>query len=91
MPELIARAAVEVHLPRLERAPQRLVVHVRERQNLAGRPVLHHAGHEPALVEPHRFAEVRAHLQEFTVGPLALLDPDAVQQALVAAPPAHGP
>src|SRR5215211_1777275 len=68
-PELVPRAAVEVHLTALERPAERLVAHVGERQHLTGRPVLHHAGHEPTLVEVNRVEWFRRrHLQEFTVG-----------------------
>ena len=48
VPQLVARAAVEMHLAGLARALQRLVVHVGQRQDLAGGPVLDDAGHEPA-------------------------------------------
>ena len=51
VPQLLARAAEEVHLARLARAPQRLGVHVGERQHLAGAPVLDDARDQPALVE----------------------------------------
>src|SRR5204863_4013739 len=48
-----AAAAIEVDLAAIERQPQRLLVHVRNRQHLTRAGVLHHAGHEPALVEAH--------------------------------------
>ncbi len=51
VPELLARAAEEMHLPRLPGEPQRLGVHVRERQHLAGAGILHDAGHEAPLVK----------------------------------------
>ena len=51
VPLLLARAAVEVHLAALARATQRLRVHVREGQDLAGPPVLDDARHQAALVE----------------------------------------
>ena len=56
VPDLVAAAAVEVDLAGLEREPQRLLVHVGERQHLARARVLHHARHEPALVEADRVA-----------------------------------
>ena len=68
---------------------QRLRVHVRERQNLARAPVLHHARDKAALVEAH-LVEIRlgAHgSHAASVGSrAALLDPQPVQHALVAAP-----
>src|SRR2546421_5423219 len=51
VPQLLARAAVEVDLAGLPREPQRLGVHVRERQHLAAAPVLHHAWNQALLVE----------------------------------------
>ena len=51
MPQLLSRAAVEVHLAGLERAAQRLGIQVRERQHLAAPPVLNHARDQAALVE----------------------------------------
>src|SRR5207302_1604165 len=50
VPLLLARAAEEVQFPRGARARECLLVHVGERENLAGAPVLHHTGHEPVLV-----------------------------------------
>src|ERR671920_989755 len=44
VPELLARARPEPRLAGLARAPERLVVHVRERQHLAGAGVLDYAG-----------------------------------------------
>src|SRR2546421_462531 len=54
VPELVPRAAVEVDLPGLAGAAQRLVVHVSKRKHLTGVPVLHHAGHQPVFVEMDR-------------------------------------
>src|SRR3954447_11913741 len=51
VPELLARAAEEVHLAGFARALECLGVHVGQRQHLAGSPVLDHAGHEAALVK----------------------------------------
>src|SRR5918994_5512673 len=51
VPQLVARAAVEVQLAGLARALQRLGIEVGERQHLARRPILNHAGREAALVE----------------------------------------
>jgi hypothetical protein len=53
VPELVARAALEVQLAGLAGATQRLVVHVREREDLARAPVLDDARHQAALVEGH--------------------------------------
>src|SRR4051794_19450676 len=50
VPQLAARAAPQVQLAGLPCARHRLLVHVRERQDLARAPVLDDAGHEPALV-----------------------------------------
>ena len=50
-PQLAARAAPEVHLARLPRAREGLLVHVGEREHLAGARVLHHARHEALVVE----------------------------------------
>src|SRR4051794_34221913 len=50
-PQLVAGAAVEVELAGFAREPQRLLVHVREREDLAGAPILDHARHEASLVE----------------------------------------
>src|SRR5688572_23613628 len=44
VPQLLARARPEPHLARLARALERLVVHVREREHLAGAGVLDYAG-----------------------------------------------
>src|SRR5215211_2905001 len=49
-PQLVARAAPQVQLAGAARGGQRLGVHVREREHLAGAPVLDHAGHEALLV-----------------------------------------
>src|SRR3954447_1647418 len=46
VPELVARAAEQVQLAGLARAAQRLLVHVREREDLARAPILNDAGHE---------------------------------------------
>ncbi len=50
MPQLLARAAEEVCLACFAREPERFGVHVGERQDLAGAPVLHDARHESVLV-----------------------------------------
>jgi hypothetical protein len=50
VPELAARAAPEVQLAGLEGLRDRLLAGVRERQDLAGRPVLDDHGHEAAVV-----------------------------------------
>src|SRR5918995_1911775 len=49
-PELLARAAEEVHLPGLARVTQGLLIHVGHGQNLARPPVLHDARDEATLV-----------------------------------------
>ena len=46
VPELLARARPEPHLAGLARARERLLVHVRERQHLAGARVLNYAGQQ---------------------------------------------
>src|SRR3954452_4587581 len=51
VPELLARAAVEVQLTRRARALERLAVHVGEAEDLARSPVLDDARDETALVE----------------------------------------
>ena len=50
VPQLVARAAPQVQLAGAARRGERLGVHVREREHLAGAPVLDHAGHEALLV-----------------------------------------
>src|SRR3981081_351102 len=51
LPELVARAAVEVDLARPQRRVERLAVHVREHEHRACGGVLHDRGDQPALVE----------------------------------------
>ena len=46
-PDLVPRAAEEVHLPRLQRQFQRFRVRVGEHQHLGGCLVLHHTGTSP--------------------------------------------
>src|SRR4051794_32054235 len=43
VPELVARAAPEVHLSGLARALEGRLVDIGEREHLAGAPILHHA------------------------------------------------
>ena len=58
-PQLTAGAAEEVHLAGLAGALDRLGVEVGEHQDLAGAPVLHHAGDKAALVVANRPAPER--------------------------------
>src|SRR3954453_17448147 len=51
VPQLLARAAVEVQLAGAPRERERLGVHVREGQDLAGAPILDDARNEAALIE----------------------------------------
>src|ERR687897_1455058 len=51
VPDVAARAAVQVHLARPPGPLQSLLVHVRDHQHLARVPVLDHARDQPALVE----------------------------------------
>ena len=53
VPQLLARAAVEVHLPGFDGALQRLAVHMRHHQHLAGRLVLAYRRDQTLSVELH--------------------------------------
>src|SRR5437899_3225594 len=62
LPQLVARAAVEMDLARPQRLVERLAIHVREHQHRAGRGVLHDRGDEAALVEADLLGHVASTL-----------------------------
>src|SRR5439155_11481558 len=62
LPQLVARAAVEMDLARPQRLVERLAIHVREHQHRAGRGVLRDRGDEAALVEADLLGHVASTL-----------------------------
>ena len=85
VPQLVARSAVEVNLPGLARASQGLVVHVSQREYLAGMPILQHARDQAMLVEADRGGgRFPRHLKESTNE--CRVEPNGVDRGAIGAP-----